>query len=265
MTTTTRPAPPHGTRACYLRGCRRPPCRNANYRYNKWYSARTISGRIRTSAGPASSHVQALCAAGWSHGQIAAAAGTARSTIGRLAADAVAGIAPTIASAILAVPLGPPPPARDIEDSGTRRRLQALVAIGYSLTRIADAAGLSRTALGHIANGDVAGVRPTTARAVAEVYRRWSGADGGSAWCRTYAAKQGWHGPAAWDDIDDPDAVPEADDTPPTRHRDRLAAERRAEIQHLARFGVPEGEIAARLGMRPAYVHDIIRALKEAA
>ncbi len=70
---------------------------------------------------------------------------------------------------------------------------------------------------------------------------------------------------AAWDDnIDDPAATPETDqNVVDLDNRRELAALRRAEIEHLASFNIPEHEIANRLGMSRDYVHDLLRDMRK--
>jgi AraC-like DNA-binding protein len=78
---------------------------------------------------------------------------------------------------------------------------------------------------------------------------------------RNKARREGWPDPLWWEDmghIDDPDFDPAAA-VERELNRDELAALRRQEIAHLAAFGIPEHEIAQRLGMSPHYVHDLIR------
>src|SRR5690606_7931686 len=74
---------------------------------------------------------------------------------------------------------------------------------------------------------------------------------------------KGWHGPLAWDDIDDPNAQPEAaqPDELELKRNDR-ASVRRAEIEHLAAFNVSNHEIAARLNVAVSTVNAILLELR---
>lgn len=260
----TKTPPQHGERACYLRGCRRPECCTAHYRYMSRIRLEYARGqRRRVDATPAAEHVRTLLSHGWNQAQISRKAGIAHRVIGSLKTGTYATISRATEQAVLAVPAGPPPAdSPDTDATGTIRRIRALIAIGYPGADIAREVGLHRDALNKIARGETPGVRVTTATAVAKAYRRLSRQAGPSNRARLFASKKGWHGPLAWDEstIDDPGAAPDTDDDQPTPlNRDELGAYRRQEIAHLAAFNVPEHEIAARLGMSPHYVHDLIR------
>ncbi|MGW7296139.1 hypothetical protein ACWGIB_27600 [Streptomyces xiamenensis] len=267
MSTPNRPLPGHGTRARFQRGCDCGPCTQANYRFMAAYRLEQHRGqRRRVPSGPALQHARALIAAGWIQAQISRAGGVSD----RAVSDLMAGnprIHRTTANAILAIPIGPPPRGRDIDATGTRRRLQALAVIGHTMVSIADEVGLARGAVIRIANGEFPSVRATTADAIADLYRSWVQRPGPSKRTSTIATRRGWHSPIAWDgdDIDDPCAMPDtgADDEPLTQ------AEARAingqEMQHLASLGVAEHDIARRLGLRERHVHDTLRQLREAA
>ena len=98
------------------------------------------------------------------------------------------------------------------DHTGTTRRLQALVAIGYTQTYLCDRLGVD------VANGTVLfyGKRPLragTARGAAALYDELSMTPGPSKRSRNRAAKLGWLAPLDWDDdlIDDPAAPPAID------------------------------------------------------
>lgn len=153
-------------------------------------------------------HAERLTANGWTHVQIAEAAGIGPRTVGELFGRER--VHATTARAILSVPIGPPPaPPRNIDATGTRRRLQALAAIGWEFTALAPRFNITLFALRRIANGDMQLVRSTTAADVAREYKELSEKPGGSARARNLARKKEWAPPATWDDIDDPQAHPE--------------------------------------------------------
>lgn len=94
--------------------------------------------------------------------------------------------------------------------TGTRRRLQALVAMGW--TRGALGAELG-TAPGNVARwlgGRQATVQPSTDRKIRALYERLWATRGPSTQTAKEARRRGWAPPAAWDDdtIDDPAADP---------------------------------------------------------
>ncbi|MER7806125.1 hypothetical protein [Streptomyces sp900116325] len=213
---TARTAPQHGERRCYLRGCRRTECLNAHYRYMSRYrlDRQQGAGTRRIPAEPAAQHVQTLYEAGWTTGQIAVAAECADRTVADLLHRKNKTIRKDLAARILnARPtLAALPGATKVDATGTIRRAQALMAIGHSLTSIANAMGVSHyTVLGNILNGLRPTVTVATARSAASVYRKLAEVPGTAQRARNVAAERGWPPPAAWDDerIDDPTATPD--------------------------------------------------------
>lgn len=269
--TATRPArahvPEHGSRSGYLRGCGCDPCRTAHYRYMaRWRLDNHRGQRRRTDSEPARRHVQQLLDAGWLQQQIADAASLNHRIVGSLLAREYATISRRNEAAILGVS-GPPPRQRDVDATGTMRRVRALIAIGWPIAQLAPRLGIHRDAVGVIARGERRQVRAETADRVAAAYHTLSRTPGTSVRARRMAARRGWHGPTAWDGgaIDDPTAEPEpADDDRPLT-RDELGALRRAEIRHLAMLGESTHQIAKAVGLGEGYVRDILRDLREAA
>lgn len=171
-------------------------------------------------AEPARQHVLALQAAGLSWAQIAEMAGLDTWRVAYLLRGAPhAGrppqrrLRPNVAAALLAVSPVPRrlPTAGSVDGTGTRRRLQALATLGWSMPRVGREAGVSGTRLYEIATGHGM-VRASTARAVRAAYDRLWDRPGGSPKTRTMARRNGWLPPAAWDDdtIDNPAAKPTA-------------------------------------------------------
>ncbi|MHA3700717.1 hypothetical protein ACXR2U_00915 [Jatrophihabitans sp. YIM 134969] len=164
-------------------------------------------------AAPARARVGELRATGLGLRRIAVLAGISPTTLRAVIATGPEGgparmkIRPATATAILAIK-----PERvnradrsTLDSTGTRRRLQALVAIGWDLRELA--ARLERTPT-HVAR-TMRGIRVTagTAAAVQSLYEQlWDvrpaldrrPAREALAW----AARNGWQPPLAWDDID---------------------------------------------------------------
>jgi hypothetical protein len=263
-----RPEPHTPSRACYMRGCRHPECTTANYRYMSALRLDHHRGqRRRTDATQTRHHLERLQAAGWAQVQIARAAGLCERTVG----DIIQG-APTISNqtayAILNIPIGPAPlEGREVDATGSMRRIQALVAIGWSLAQQAPRLGFYVTDLGLIANGRRQRVRATTAETIARGYRYWARVPGPGVRARNEAVRRGWAGPAAWDEttIDDPTAVPDVEQPEPELTRNELAELRRQEIEHLAGFGIAPEEIAARLGIGFTTVTGVLARQRKAA
>lgn len=150
-----------------------------------------------------------------------------------------------------------------VDAIGTRRRIQALQAIGHSQEAIAKQAGSCQHRIYMISGGHVATVRLHLAERIAEAYRLLSPVEGTSTRSRNNAARNGWPGPAFWDDddFDNPDFRPAIDDG----NRNAQAAARLADIAHLASWDIPAHEIAARLDMSADYVTTKLRELRAAA
>ncbi|MFC5802756.1 hypothetical protein [Streptomyces formicae] len=255
---TTADNQPHGERRCYLRGCRRDECATANYRYMSRFRLDKARGQRRQiDATQTIAHAERLTANGWTHAQIAEASGLGPRTIGELFGRAL--VHATTAKAILSVPIGPAPaPPRDVDATGTRRRIQALAAIGWEIRALAPHVGVTEFALRRIAADELKLVRASTADAVARMYRQLSRTPGNSVRARNLARKKGWHGPMAWDDIDDPNAVPEDLEPyqpPAANGRDSM---RVAEIRHLLSLGESPASIARQMGGNEKYIRDLI-------
>ncbi|GAA2803468.1 helix-turn-helix domain-containing protein [Streptomyces showdoensis] len=254
--------PQHGERRCYLRGCRRPECVEANKRYCKLSDLRRHrEGPSRVDATPAANHLRRLIEEeGWTQADIATCTGIKAGTIGGLAAGRYRTCSPKNAEIILAFD-----PEFDAErpgywtsNLGSMRRLRALAVLGHPLYVVAEDAQIGYATARHICAQISRVTSKDFAARITAVYERRRHQMGSSPVTLGIARAAGWWGPDAWRDIDDPLCTPNED-------RNELGAYRRAEIAHLASFNVPEHEIADRLGMARAYVHDLIRDMGKAA
>jgi transcriptional regulator with XRE-family HTH domain len=223
----------HGTREAYLQDeCRCSPCSAANAAYQRRRHRTAAYGRTPTGwvdATPVRAHVENLRAAGLGRTEIAARAGLDGAVVycllhGRNGRPPTRRVAARTAQQLLAVPL---PDVDDlahgtaIDGTGTRRRLQALVALGWSQTALACRLDWSKANLGRVLHGRGGGrVTVRTRAAVHALYEQLSMSPApttyGSDQARAHAAHRGWPSPLAWDDdtIDDPAAGPvlEVDD-----------------------------------------------------
>lgn len=258
----TKTPPQHGERRCYLRGCRRPECVEANKRYCKLSDLRRHrEGPRRIDATEVASHLRHLIEnEGWTQLDIAASTGIKVGTIGGLAAGRHRFCSPENAKTILAFDpdFDTQRPGYWTNNIGSMRRLQALAVLGHPLYLVAEEAGIGYATARHMCGQRRRVTSKDFAARIAAVYDRRRHQTGPSPITRGMAKSAGWWGPEAWRDIDDPQCTPE-------EHRDELGAYRRREIQHLASYNVPEDEIADRLGMARAYVHDLIRDMGKAA
>jgi len=224
-------------------------------------------------AEPVGQHIRTLMAAGISVDRISRHTGISSATISRTIYLRQGKRRPTIrtanAVALLAVAAEDIVPGR-VNATGTHRRIQALAAAGWPLLVIGREMGMHPQYMHFLLQRD--GVYGSTAQRTAQTYNRlWNVAPESTgvsrlaaAQTRAWAARQGWVLPAAWDDdtIDDPAAQPEQ---PAEMDRRELAAYRRQEIAHLASFGIPEHDIAARLGVSDSTVQQQIRDMRKAA
>ncbi|MEU3620633.1 hypothetical protein ABZ725_51615 [Streptomyces sp. NPDC006872] len=222
---------PHGSRAKYVvEKCRCRPCRDANRTRENERSRQIAYGRYESpfvDAGPARAHLLYLRSCGMGLRAIAAELGVGRRYLQSIVSGRPdrgggapqKGISPERAAAILAVR-----PTLDtlaghahVSAVGTVRRLQALVAFGWPVMRLAQHIDWTTTNL--CALFTATGVTVQTARRIRDLYRELSNTDprthgaseAGVAGSKARALKAGWAPPAAWDDdrIDDPDASPD--------------------------------------------------------
>ena len=206
MTTSHSPSVP-----CYKRGCKEPGCLAVGRRYAKQIAYEQAHGYSRrTDATQARVHIHRLKAHGWKHRQIAAASGVAQSTV-TIIASGQATTSKHNVIAILSVPIGPAPvePIKMTDATGTIRRVQALAWMGYSLISQGQRAGMNEDRISGIARGVFDVVRISEARQIAQLYRELFQTPGPSRRSAADARKKGWHGPLAWDAIDDPACEPE--------------------------------------------------------
>lgn len=287
MTTATRTAPnrptrglrsqlpPHGTAARGvgrpgqgIPGCKCQPCRDAKCKADTLRVIANASGRpVRVPTTPVAEHLRSLLDAGMGWTRIARAAHSSTCTIARVL-NGQELIRRTAAERILAVKYRPAP-GRSVDATGTRRRIQALIATGHTITGIAEESDVNYSVIVDILNG-CANVRGITADRIASAYD-WlahqpptTNRSSAAAVSRKRAEREGWRDPIWWEDmgeIDDPAFDPDKADAELNFHE--RAALRREEITHLADYGIAESEIAERLGMSREYVHDLLRELRK--
>jgi DNA-directed RNA polymerase subunit K/omega len=177
-------------------------------------------------------------------------------------------IRPEIAAAVLAVE-----PSFDllgdttvIEATGTRRRLQALVTLGWSQAKLAERLGWTPGNFTVLMREPQTFVR--TARKVRALYDElWDQAPPedshrdkiSTSRARNMAQARGWVPPQAWDDdtIDDPTACP---DVGATTSRARAVAENAEEL--VVGQGYTTEHAAERLGVSVSYVQEALRAAR---
>jgi hypothetical protein len=159
---------------------------------------------------PASAHIAALRAAGVGYRHISEIAGLNSETVSNIARRRTQRTTAEVAGKILAVKI----PATIMSSRirvcsvGTRRRLQALYAIGYSNVYLADRLAMSETNVSRIVHRR-AQVNADVAARVAELFQELQMTPAPNVRARNRAAANGWPPPLAWDEdtIDDPAAT----------------------------------------------------------
>lgn len=201
----------HGTPARYrgnprrgVAACRCEPCRTAERRRKK---RAAVVGDLTVDAAPAAAHIHALFAGGASHKSIARTVRCGINTVRQIADGTRPEIWASTRNRLLAVESAP-----DVRLSvpaiGATRRVRALMALGHPVADIQAAAGISGNLVARLVSGEATGIWARSAVAVGEAYGRLSMTAGASGRSRGRAVREGWAPPLAWDDIDDPRAVP---------------------------------------------------------
>ena len=220
----------HGTRAAYVQDrCGCGPCTAANTEAERRRSTAIAYGTWTglVDAGTVRTHVQSLRAQGLSLKRIAQLSGVGQGTVNALVYGEPARRRPPLTQVrpdtqrrLLAVRFQPAavPAGRRVDATGTRRRLQALATLGWSVVSLATRSDLALRTLRRARTSTT--VTAETARAVTRLYDQlraepalYRSRREQAVAARTKAAAQraGWRGPLAWDDIDhDPDDVDEA-------------------------------------------------------
>lgn len=233
----------HGTRACYvLDRCRCLPCSRANSEAETGRERQKAYGRYDKylDAEPVRAHVRSLMAQGMGWKRQAIAAGVSPSSMWKLlygkrqpdgSQEPSRRITRANAERLLAVTLDLAGGAV-VDHTGTTRRVQALVALGWSQAKLGQRLGIDPTNMGPLAHG----ARETTvatAKAVRDLYDELSmqlpPAEShrdkiAASRARNYARAHGWLPPLAWDDelIDDPAHTPLLERGPSITHDDEL-------------------------------------------
>jgi len=220
----------HGTRACYvLDACRCEPCTVANTAVNNERTRQQAYGRWNglVDAEPARRRIRSLMDQGMGLKRIVAVSDLSQGVLwkllyGKKRADGTRTparrIKPETEAKVFAVQLELADGAK-VSALGTVRRIQALVALGWSQSKLADRLAIQRSNF-HLASDRCTLVMAATDRTVRELYDELSmKLPPAAEWrdkiaanrARSYAKARGWLPPLAWDDegLDDPFYVPE--------------------------------------------------------
>ncbi|WP_231839573.1 hypothetical protein [Blastococcus saxobsidens] len=224
-------------------------------------------------------HICALRAAGIGVEQIAVLAGIATSHVRELADPGRNGnprirrVRPETAHQVLRIRIDQAnrAPRSHLIATGTRRRLQALIAVGWPPDELAarlgrSSAGLRRSMLSH-------SITAQTARDVSALYEQlWSlrppqsidGQRAAADAARAFAAERGWLPPLAWDDIDTDPNPRHRTEIADTDDLDEIAIERAlagdgVRLEHLT--PAEQAEVVRRLTGRGKSIRDIAQQL----
>jgi hypothetical protein len=209
--------PDHGTASRYhgsrdVPPCRCRPCTDRVVRDDALRHLDRLAGRPRrVPSESVRAHVLALHQRNLSYEQIARAAGTNATNVRCIADGRRQKITKQTAEQLLAVPLTWIDPNGPVDSIGTVRRLQALYAIGVSVTTIVEQTRLDNASILHLVRGDWARIDRKRADQVRTAYDRLWLAPGNSVKTRLRARREGWAGPLHWNDesIDDPAGFPD--------------------------------------------------------
>lgn len=168
--------------------------------------------------GPTIERIRALKAAGIGWPRLSEITGLSRMTLEHVANPGRVAVSVKVEAAILAiqVPTSPFDPnlaeGAKIAATGSRRRLRALLAIGWPRRELYERLGMNpeMLALNKLIAGSQPKVTVARARQIGRLYDELSGKPGPDDRERERARRRGWFPPLAWDDdtIDDPNAQP---------------------------------------------------------
>ncbi|MFJ8746662.1 hypothetical protein ACIRL2_45905 [Embleya sp. NPDC127516] len=185
------------------------------YHYDKRRALARARGEWQSfvDSDPTRTHLESLRAAGLPKTRIAALAGVNIKTVNRALDPHRPRLHHDTAQRLLAVTVPTDPvlgtrPESVVDATGTRRRLQALIALGWSRPALAEHTPRSAEMLGILARARH--VEARSALDIRDLYNRLSMTPGPSRRARAEGVQRGWPTPLAWDDhtIDDPDARP---------------------------------------------------------
>lgn len=258
----------HGTRQAYvIDRCRCRPCRDALSATRRHENKLKAYGRYTTGRVPITpiqNHIQHLQDNGISVKQLSRLTGLSLSTLGAIKwgrternNQQYTRVLKKTATKILAITPGLEHMAagRPINATGTRRRLQALMCLGYGKSELGRRLNITPTNMTTLMQRDQ--VTAGTARKTAILYEQlWNHPRTGTDHrtkisinrARNYATTHHYLPPMAWDDdtIDNPDTQPADTTKKLTVHEQRME-----NLEHMLDTGTGHAEIMTRLNVSP--------------
>lgn len=278
MTTATRALPEHGTLTRRKsHNCTCPACRACERNYMARRARLMAYGRWQpfVDAEPVRAHVRMLGSYGIGWQRVARLAGVSNGGLSRLLYGTYGtGYPPskrvrtTTADKLLAVkPIFENlAPSASVDGTGTRRRLQALVANGWPQKRLAAELGVETALVWQQIRQPF--VAAATARTVRDLYDRLWNVDPATRGvapryvetARQVAARNDWPPPGAWDDdyIDSPAATPDVGEQP-----DRYTAIAEDARWLMAEHGYTPEQAANRLGITRRHLQRALTTQRE--
>lgn len=251
----------HGERRTYVRGCRCDACARANAAYCKRYRSRAhkSGGAIRVDAGKARRHLTAMSEF-YTKSAMGSLAAMNSSAIYRIQSGLQPQVTREVEARILAIKPGEDVGGQWVPAIYAARRIQALTALGYSVHWQAVQLGYQKQNMIGLIRGEKPFITSTVDQRIREHYERHSMTPPSAASrferasitkAKNMAATHGWVPPLAWNNIDDPNEVP---DVGATLQR---GDSRRALVENfdwlVSQGESPEGA-ASRLGIQVATI-----------
>jgi DNA-directed RNA polymerase specialized sigma24 family protein len=155
----------------------------------------------------------------------------------------------TTAEKLLAVRPSQQPTDGWVSSLGAIRRCRALYTLGHGAKAIAAAhPDLQLRTVEYIIRGKRQHLTVAVHNTICEAYRKLCRVAGTSSQAKLRAATEGWHGPLAWDDIDNPTAKPETGRKTRAKAGIRKVHADRARVAELTAAGRSAQQIADELG-----------------
>lgn len=262
----------HGTTGGYfVDRCRCDQCSEAARIYRKRAKWRAHTGRSGLiDAAPTIAHVERLIAAGWTINQVGERSGVNPAHIGYIIGrssktDRAKKVYRKTAAAILTIPTHVGPDSGYVDATGTKRRIHALMAIGWTFAKIAAHLDLDERSVRQVLTFET--VHASTRTRYAEVYDALWGRPAPTrtvderrqaSRARNAALRNGWPPPLAWDD----DLGPHGIDNPaatPHRMRPEASLVSLDEIEWLADAGETAERICERIGTKRNSLYSRLR------
>lgn len=238
----------HPSETAYRDGCRCEPCAFRRYRVRKRHKIRSHKGPVMVPSTPGRVVLQALIDEGYTKNLIMRVSGVDEHVIlrvltggGLIDRDRLARIVRITRQTIL----DGAPDECHVPVTGSQRRLQALMRMGWSQKHLAGDDPAFQRVLTDICAGSRKRVTAGTHRRIEALYAKLSMTPGPSKIAK-YERIKGFTPALAWDedDLDDPLAEPHQD-TPIARDREAANSEER---YRLYLMGLSDPQIAERLG-----------------